>query len=108
MLRKPAFLFLLLFFLLFQDACHSEVAKKPGYVAGEVLVNFKTNVSRMEAKSLHRRLGSKISRHFERINVDHVKIKEGWTVEKAIQVYQAEPNVEYAEPNYIRRIQPEN
>ncbi len=52
-------------------------------------------------------LGSKILKYFERINVDLVKIKEGWTVEKAIEVYQVEPNVEYAEPNYYRRIQTE-
>jgi hypothetical protein len=52
-------------------------------------------------------LGSKILKHFERINVDLVKIREGWTVEKAIEAYQADPNVEYAEPNYTRRIQTE-
>ncbi len=76
-------------------------------MAGEVLVKFKANVSLAEAKSLHRRLGSKILKHFERINVDLAKIREGWTVEKAIEAYQADPNVEYAEPNYIRRIQTE-
>ena len=103
--RNPVFLFLLLFFVLFQDACYSQVAKQLGYVAGEVLVKFKPNVSRIEAQSLHKRLGSKILKYFERINVDLVKIKEGWTVEKAIEVYQVEPNVEYAEPNYYRRIQ---
>jgi len=52
-------------------------------------------------------LGSKILKYFKSINVDLVKIKEGWTVEKAIEVYQAEPNVEYVEPNYYRRIQTE-
>jgi hypothetical protein len=44
--------------------------------------------------------GSKILKYFERINVALVKIKEGWTVEKAIEVYQVEPN-------YYRRIQAE-
>ena len=52
-------------------------------------------------------MGSKILKYFDRINVDLVKIKEGWTVEKAIEVYQDDPNVEYAEPNYIRSIQTE-
>ncbi len=102
-----SFLFVILPFVLFQDACYSQVAKEPCYVAGEVLVKFKENISRTEAKSLHRQLGSKILKYFEGINVDLVKIREGWTVEKAIEVYQADPNVEYAEPNYIRRIQTE-
>ena len=107
MLKNSPFLLILLFLVLSQDACCSQVTKQPEYVAGEVLVKFKANVSLMEAKSLHRRLGSKVLKHFEGINVDLVKIREGWTVEEAIQVYQADPNVEYAEPNYTRRIQAE-
>ena len=105
--RNLSFLFLLLPFVLFQHACYSQVAKQPEYVVGEVLVKFKANISQAEAKSIHRQLGSKILKYFEGINVYLVKIKEGWTVEKAIEVYQADPNVEYAEPNYIRRIQTE-
>ena len=105
MRRKPPFLFLLLFLVLSQEACCSQVAKQPEYVPGEVLVKFKASVSLAEAKSLHRRLGSKLLKHFEGINADLVRIKEGWTVEKAIEVYQAEPYVKYAEPNYTRRIQ---
>jgi thermitase len=107
MLRNSPFLLILLFLVLSQDACCSQATKRPEYAAGEVLVKFKANVSLAEAKSLHRRLESKILKHFERINVDLVKIREGWTVEKAIEAYQADPNVEYAEPNYIRRIQTE-
>jgi len=83
------------------------MAKPPESVPGEVLVKFKASASLTEAKSLHNRLGSKVLKHFEGINVDLVKIREGWTVEKAIEVYQADPNVEYAEPNYTRRIQTE-
>jgi thermitase len=108
MLRNLPCLFLLLFLVFFQNACYSQVPKSAKYVPGEVLVKFKTNVSLAEAKSFHRRLGSKVLKHFEGINVDLVRIKEGWTVEKAIEAYQADPNVEYAEPNYTRRIQTEN
>jgi thermitase len=105
MLRNLPCLFLLLFLIFFQNACYAQVAKQPKYVPGEVMVKFKANVSPTEAKSLHTRLGSKLLKHFEGINADLVRIKEGWTVEKAIEVYQAEPYVKYAEPNYTRRIQ---
>ena len=101
------FLFVLLPFVLFQDAYYTQVAKESGFVPGEVVVKFKADVCRTEAKSLHRRLGSRILKHFEGINGDLVKIREGWTVEEAIEAYQADPNVEYAEPNYTRRIQTE-
>jgi len=107
MVKNQPFIFLLFFFVLFQGACYSQVAKQPGYVAGEILVKFKANVSRTEAKSFHKHFGSKILKHFEGINADLVKIKEGWTVEEAIESYKADPNVEYAEPNYTRRIKTE-
>jgi thermitase len=101
----PPFLLLLLIFVLFPYACGSGVANHPEYAAGEILVKFKKDVSREEAKSLHSRCGSKILKHFERINADLVQIKEGWTVEQAIKAYQDDPSVEYVEPNYTRRIQ---
>jgi hypothetical protein len=105
MYKNPPFLLLLLVFALFPFACVSGVANQPEYAAGEIMVKFKKDVSRAEAKSLHSRCGSKILKHFERINVDLVQIKEGWTVEQAIKVYQDDSSVEYAEPNYTRRIQ---
>lgn len=107
MVKNQPFLFFLLFFVLFQGACYSQVAKQPGYVTGEILVKFKASVSQTEAKSFHKHCGSMILKHFEGINADLVKIKEGWTVEEAIEAYQADPNVEYAEPNYTRGIKTE-
>ncbi len=103
----PPFLLLLLIFALFPYACGSGVANHPEYAVGEILVKFKKDVSREEANSLHSRCGSKILKHFKRINADLVQIKEGWTVEQAIKAYQGDPSVEYAEPNYTRRIQTE-
>ena len=105
MYRNLSFLLLLLVFVLFPYACGSGVANHPEYAAGEIMVKFKKDVSRAEAKSFHSRCGSKILKHFKRINVDLVQIKEGWTVEQAIKAYQDDPRVEYAEPNYTRRIQ---
>jgi thermitase len=105
MYKIPPFLLLLLVFVLFHYTCSSGVAHHPGSAASEILVKFNKDVSREKAQSLHIRCGSKILKHFERINVDLVQIKEGWTVEQAIKVYQDDPSVEYAEPNYTRRIQ---
>jgi subtilisin family serine protease len=35
-------------------------------------------------------------------NLEHVKLPEGLSVKDAIEMYMSDPNVEYAEPNYIR------
>jgi len=96
---------LVVLLIFFPGACHAQEAGQPSYVPGEVLVKFQENVSREAAQSLHEQVGSKVIKRLKRINVDLVRIPEGWTVEKAIEVYQADPGVEYAEPNYIRRIQ---
>ncbi|HJW30952.1 MAG TPA: S8 family peptidase, partial [Saprospiraceae bacterium] len=37
-------------------------------------------------------------------NLDHVKLPEGLSVKNAIMKYMEDPTVEYAEPNYIKRI----
>ncbi|MDY6844141.1 MAG: S8 family serine peptidase [Thermodesulfobacteriota bacterium] len=34
------------------------------------------------------------------INVQHLKLKKGMTVKEALAIFQDDPNVEYAEPNY--------
>ena len=108
MYKKWPFPVFVVLFILFPFACYPQGATKSSYVPGEVLVKFQENISRAEAQSFHEQVGSKVVKRLKRINVDLVKIPEGWTVEKAIEVYQADPGVEYAEPNYIRRIQVES
>ena len=106
MLRKPFLILLLLCIVLFQDACYSQQARDQSYIPGQILVKFKQDVSQEEAQALHDRLGSTILKHFQKMNIDLVKIKSGLTVEEVIKLYQEDPNVAYAEPNYTRRMQP--
>jgi len=47
-----------------------------------------------------------ILKRFEKLHIDLVKIKSGLTVEEATELYQENPQVAYAEPNYLRRMQP--
>jgi subtilisin family serine protease len=72
-----------------------------GYVPGEVLVKFKDTSDASSIKKLHAPIGASGKREFKRIKVHHVKLPEEVSVEQAIQYYRQDPNVEYAEPNYI-------
>lgn len=101
-----SYLFILLTILVPHHVCSGQITHKAAYVEGEILVRFQDNISRIEAELLHQRLGSTLLKHIEAINVDLIKIKEGWTVEEAITTYLAEPIVSYAEPNYTRRMRP--
>jgi hypothetical protein len=106
MLRKTSLTLFVLCFVFFQDACYSQPAQEQSYMPGQVMVKFNQGVSQEEARALHDRLGSTILAQYQKLSIDLVKIKSGLTVEEVIKLYQENPPVAYAEPNYIRRIQP--
>jgi subtilisin family serine protease len=80
----------------------SEGLGKPGYVPGEILVKFRSGVSKSNRNTAHSSHGCKLVRRFKRVQIDHVKTPDGWTVEEAVAAYRLRPDVEYAEPNYYR------
>ncbi|MFZ3137199.1 MAG: S8 family serine peptidase [Thermodesulfovibrionales bacterium] len=74
---------------------------KAKYKEGELLVKFKPDVMKASAKIRHQTMGVRVVKNIPLINVDHVKLPQGLTVKDAIIEYMKDPNVEYAEPNYI-------
>jgi subtilisin family serine protease len=79
--------------------------EKNNYEEGSVIVKFKPSAPREIRDYIHRRNGSEKIKEFPSLNIHHVKLRKGMSVEKAIAIYQAEPDVEYAEPNYLVTIQ---
>jgi subtilisin family serine protease len=71
------------------------------YVPGEILVKFKKTASKSDIAQLNTSLGAKTIWEFPSIGVQHINLKPGETVAEAIKKYSDDPNVEYAEPNYI-------
>ncbi|EPG73282.1 peptidase, S8/S53 family [Leptospira fainei serovar Hurstbridge str. BUT 6] len=80
-------------------------AKKPEYVPGEIIVKFKTGTS---ISSLVFQKGGKLLSNLGHSQVTHIKLQSGESVESAVQTYANDPNVEFAEPNYIYRTQSPN
>lgn len=70
------------------------------YVPDEVLVKLKPVASPHAGQVAVAALGHTTLRSL-RDNVLHVKIKSGQTVAAAIAAYASDPNVQYAQPNYI-------
>ncbi|MDD5773584.1 MAG: S8 family serine peptidase [bacterium] len=71
------------------------------YKKGELIVKFKPETDNsVVQKSLYRNAMS-VKKSFNNIPVKIVKIESGLTVEKAIKNLENDPNVEYAEPNFI-------
>lgn len=83
-------------------------AKRPEYVPGEIIVKFKPGViskaSDASRKTARAGIASKEKRRFRTANIHHLQIADpNVTVEEAIKRLKSDPDVEYAEPNYIYR-----
>jgi len=71
------------------------------YVSGELLVKFKSDVSKEKIKSINDKHGTKTSytSPYEGFNI--LKIPHAKNVEEMVEIYSNNPYVEYAVPNYI-------
>ncbi len=71
------------------------------YVPGEVLVKFKSGTSIVVMNKLHGALGAAKIKDIRHLGIHRMKLPEDVKVEEAVQIYRNDPNVEFAEPNYI-------
>lgn len=72
------------------------------YVPGVVLVRFRP-APRASTAILHR-LHARIAKRLGSLGVDEVKLPKGVSVEAAMEVLRGEPDVVYAEPDYVVRL----
>ena len=80
-------------------AAPAEAAK---YVPGELLVRFRQGVSAKAANAVHQKVGASVVRTSQVVTgLQRVKLPDQTGVRAAIRAYRANPNVLYAEPNYI-------
>jgi subtilisin family serine protease len=100
MKRVIILLFCIIFMLLSSSVWAK--GKQDKYVSGEVLIKFRDSASReSKSRSLH---SSKSHSEIKRSGIHHLKLKKGETVQSAIDNYLADPDIEFAEPNYYRTV----
>ena len=78
-------------------------ARSSRYVPGEILVKFRAGASASAVRALHNSLRAGKIKEIRHLGIHQMKLPESVSVEEAIEVYQSDPNVEFAEPNYIVR-----
>ena len=71
------------------------------FVSDEILVGFKPGAAAGLRENTRNAMGAKTLKEFSRIGVQHWKLPPGLTVARAIEILSANPNVRFAEPNYI-------
>ena len=102
--NSSAVLFTLLVFLFFPVSAFPGDKEKGKFVPGELLVKFRTQVSKRGATSVHGRIKAHRTKRFHIVkNLEHIKLPAHMTVEDALRFYRGLPEVEYAEPNYIKK-----
>ena len=73
------------------------------YVPGELLVKYKTQFRTTATSFYKNNWNISPIRTFKSTGAQQVKLPQGMTVEQAMAMYRNDPDVEYAEPNYIYR-----
>jgi len=81
----------------------AQPARKATYVPGELLVKYRTSARTAALEDSQSQRGVSTLHTFKSIRVRHLKLPKGMTVKEALKIYQDDPDVEYVEPNYVRR-----
>jgi subtilisin family serine protease len=84
-------------------AVYAGAGRAAQYAPGEILVKFKDGIPKEYTERIHKSLGFKAVQGLKRIPVERINLPDGVSVEEAVTLYRADRDVEYAEPNYIRR-----
>ncbi|MCB0351013.1 MAG: S8 family serine peptidase [Bdellovibrionales bacterium] len=92
----------LFMFLSFSSYAHGEPRR---FVEGEIIVKLKGQQAGVSGQSFmgkaQSKKGLKLKNAFSRMGVYHFQVKPGQEVDEAINELKDDPEVEYAEPNYI-------
>lgn len=74
--------------------------EEKSYAEGELLVKFRDGITEDMALEIISQKRALVIRYMKDINLYHIKLREGQTVEEAIKEFTDIPEVLYAEPNY--------
>ena len=72
------------------------------YKEGELIVKFKSGITAASSAAVHKAAGASVVKRYAMVpNLERIKLPQGTSVKDAVMSYMANPDVEYAEPNYI-------
>jgi len=74
---------------------------KPAYVEGEVIVKFQPVLESAQTNSIRANLGLRTTQHFSLTGGEVAKIENGVSVPDMVRELSKNPNVLYAQPNYL-------
>ena len=76
------------------------------YRSSEIIVKYKSQTNKSEINQFHRSLGNQTEKRFSHIgDMELVENINGMAVQELLAHYRNNPNVEYAEPNFVYTLQ---
>jgi subtilisin family serine protease len=81
----------------------SQAINHPDHLRHELIVKYKSGTHRKTASALKKTIGATTIKKFKIIDAEHIGIPDSISVNDALDIFRNDPNVEWAEPNYIRR-----
>src|SRR4051812_43659296 len=79
--------------------------KQPLFKDDSILVRFKFGVANARVAAVHSKLAGQMVREYRvPSNLQLVKLPHGMAVEDALQAYKSDPDVLYAEPNFVYQL----
>jgi subtilisin family serine protease len=104
-LRTLVLLLSLAFVFFCTSASAEEKASRPTprYAPGELIIRYKDDRDFDTARRQSPIPGLESIRRHRKFMIDHARLPETVSVEAAIRILKSDPNVLYAEPNYVRR-----
>jgi subtilisin family serine protease len=81
-----------------------ESAGTSGYRDGELIVTYKAGMRATSSVRLQEKIGARKMRDIPFLRAEQVRLPQGLSVRDAIALYMQDPEVEYAEPNYVRSV----
>ncbi|MEA1947314.1 MAG: S8 family serine peptidase [Thermodesulfobacteriota bacterium] len=102
---KKLVILILLFICFLSDhilAFEPDSGERPSYAPGELLVKYKGSVHAAATQYYRTQWDINALRTFRVTGVQNVKLPRWMTIQAALEIYQDDPDVEYAEPNYYR------
>src|SRR5579862_3288636 len=77
-------------------------ASNPAYVPGEVIVKFRPGASQSRRDTVLAAWSARVLHHFGQFDMHHLALPVGQSVEAAVAALSANPDVLFAQPNYVR------
>lgn len=78
------------------------------YVKDRIIVKYKSDIDLKKIEEIDKKFKTKSEVLIRELNIYKIKLPKNMRVEDAIKLYQETNFVEYAEPDYIMKIQKEN